>query len=170
MEDEVDGLTGRLWIRFQTITSDYDREEPAAGAAPGKHCGDAGLAQRCQLHKRHKREQPLLRRTSNANCNRTMICATTKKLNRPFCASVASLRYRSWIMENEVDGLIGRLWIRFQTITSEYDREEPAGWRCWRKTLRRRRPGSALPIATSGITCAATSPTNIIGDGTATAP
>jgi hypothetical protein len=35
MEDEVDGLTGRLWILFKTITSEYDRERPAAGAAPG---------------------------------------------------------------------------------------------------------------------------------------
>ena len=46
------GLTGRLCIRFQTITSEYDQGEPAAGAAGGKHCGDAGLAQCCQLHQR----------------------------------------------------------------------------------------------------------------------
>src|SRR5437660_12446757 len=43
------GLTGRLCIRFQTITSEYDQGEAAAGAARGKHCGDAGLAQCCQL-------------------------------------------------------------------------------------------------------------------------
>jgi len=40
MEDEVDGLTGRLWMPFQTITSEYDREE----LVPGKHYGDAAHA------------------------------------------------------------------------------------------------------------------------------
>ena len=56
------GLTGRLCIRFQTITSEYDQGEPVAGAAGGKHCGDAGLAQCCQLPPAAQRARPLLRR------------------------------------------------------------------------------------------------------------
>ena len=47
---------------FRHLHLNYDREDPA----PGKHCGDASLAQRCQLHKRHNACEPLLRRTSNA--------------------------------------------------------------------------------------------------------
>ena len=56
------GLTGRLGIRFQTITSEYDQGEPVAGADGGKHCGDAGLAQCCQLPPAAQRVRPLLRR------------------------------------------------------------------------------------------------------------
>jgi len=62
---------------FQTITSEYDREEPV----PGKHYGDAGMAQRCQLHKRHNACGRFSDEHPTRSGNSAMICATTKKLN-----------------------------------------------------------------------------------------
>ena len=81
------GSPARLWMPFQTITSEYDREEPA----PGKHYGDAGLEQRCQLHKRHNAFGHFSDEHQTRWGNSAMICPTTKKLNRRCCASVASV-------------------------------------------------------------------------------
>ena len=88
MEDEVDWLTSRQWILFQTITSEYNRGEPAAGAAPGKQCGDAGwhsvAAQAAQ------RVRQLLRQRSNAmGSHSAMICVTAKMLNQRCWPSLA---------------------------------------------------------------------------------
>lgn len=62
---------------------------------------------------------------------------------------------------------LGRPWILFQTITSEYYRGA-GGWRCSRKTPR----GDAGLVqrchCTRGATCAAASQTKIKRDGIAT--
>src|SRR5207249_1274959 len=86
MEEQVHGLTGRLWILFQTITSEYDQGQLAAGAAGGKQCGDAGLAQVLPTAPAAQCVRPLLRRKvpGDGDCN---LAAPSSATTTNCCAS-----------------------------------------------------------------------------------